>query len=538
LKFLNRRRITLLLAILILCVAAAIGAIVAYLNSPSFNEQARQYVAREIERRTGTTVQLKTLTWSVWHQRFRLDELTLRGLEPGEDAPLAHFKRVDVGLNIRTLFEKKIDLFELTLTDPEFHVLVKRDGTTNIPTATAQVPGKPLSFETSIQNFNIIGGSALLNESRININFSARNLASVLNYQASRQVLQTHLRYDGILDRVSEDKRSIPYTIAADMDYTRGTLITHRIVVTSGGSEVKLQGRVNDVLSRNISGRLEYAGNVQVPFLNYFYTKEQFRGKADVAGFLEFSAGRFLTEGNAIADAVECEGWRATKVNGQYSYKYPEKRLSFRRMKTGFAGGAVTGDAVVENLPGPSRVVLNLNYRDMDAAELVRAYPWDPKYRIFSRIAGTLNGWFEGKFVRFELGGHAELTSYAGPPSSEVVALPLDGSTDYRLEPQQARIANADVRLYSTSAKGEGLIHATMSDLKLSMTSLNLLLFIPMPMGAGRLMDGSQDKLGSRCSMANSCFRTTSFANGRSKTLPAVHVWRPPASTSHYEMCA
>ena len=36
-------------------------------------------------------------------------------------------------------------------------------------------------------------------------------------------------------------------------------------------------------------------------------------GKADVAGFLEFSSGYFFTQGNAVTDAVDFEGWRATK---------------------------------------------------------------------------------------------------------------------------------------------------------------------------------------------------------------------------------
>jgi translocation and assembly module TamB len=474
LRFLNRRRILLLFGVLTLIAAALVGGLIVYVSSLAFNARARQYIVREIERRTGATVTLQGLDWSFWHERFRLNDLTLHGLEPAGEAPLAYFKRIDIGLNFRTLIKKKIDLFELTFSEPEFHILVTPDGRTNFPSAESKSGTKPFNFEISIKNFNLIGGSALLNERRIDLNFSSRNIAAILNYKGSQQVLETQLRYDGVLDRSGDGMPSIPYTLAADLDYTRATVLAHEIVVTSGPSAVKLQGRINQVLSRDISGRLAYTGNVQVPFLNYFFTKERFGGKADVAGFLEFSSSYLLTQGNTTAGAVDFEGWHATRLSGEYAYRYPDKRLSFRKMNTGLLGGSVSGEVVVENLPGPSRASLNVNYARIDAAALARAYPWDRKYRIFSSLTGRLNGWFEGKLARFEFGGHADLNSYAPPSASDTIALPLDGSIDYQLRPGQASVANADVRLYSTSVKAEGLIDPLMSNMKVQMVSSNL----------------------------------------------------------------
>ena len=453
---------------------ALVGAIVVYLNSPAFKNRVHQYVVHEIERRTGAAVTLKNLEWSFWHRRFWLDDLTLRGLEPAEEVPLAHFRRIDVGVNLQMLAEKKIDLFELTFSGPEFHIIVGPDGRTNIPSPPSQPGRNPFGLEISINNFNFIGGVALVNERRINLNFSTQNVAAVLNYNRAREVLESRIRYDGILDRSSQGHRSIPYTLAAEADYTRATLVAHKIAITSGPTAIRLQGRINQVLSRNISGKLEYTGNVQVPFLSYFFPAETFGGKADVAGFIEFSSDHLLTQGRTSAVAVDFNGWHAGQTEGEYAYGYPEKRLSVHNMKTTVAGGSVSGDLVVENLPGPSRTILDLRYEQIDSAALVRVYPWDPKYRVFSNLKGALNGWFEGRLARFEFGGHADLASYTPPVAAGVVPLPLDGSTDYQLSPGQARVANADLRLFSTSAKAEGLIHPTMSDLKLNAASSNL----------------------------------------------------------------
>src|SRR5207249_3732919 len=149
------------------------------------------------------------------------------------------------------------------------------------------------------------------------------SVAAVLNYHGPLEALETHIRYDGILDRSSQGQRSIPYTVAADADYTSATLVAHKIAIASGLTALRLQGRINQLLSRNISGKLEYSGNVQVPFLSYFFPAETFGGKADVAGFIEFSSDHLSTQGRTSAVAVDFNGWHPGQTEGEYAYGYP-----------------------------------------------------------------------------------------------------------------------------------------------------------------------------------------------------------------------
>ena len=318
-----------------------------YINSAAFEEQARRRIISEIEKQTGASVELKTFKWNLWNQKFRLEELTLHGLEPPEENPLAHIDRIDIGLNLRTLVEKRLDLFELTVIRPAINVIVDRDGHTNIPAPRSQGERTPQTFQVSIENLNVVDGAAILNEQRIDLEFSLTNLQSMMSYHSAREVLETHFSYDGIFDRSPELRPSIPYTLSADMDYTRDTLVAHQIVVDAGKSQVKLQGKINNIVSKGIAGKLEYTGNVEVAMLNYFFRKEQFAGTAGVAGFLEFSPGYFFTRGNAGSDAVDFQGWHATKLAGEYSYHYPDRRLSFRNFKTTLIDGAVTGNVVL-----------------------------------------------------------------------------------------------------------------------------------------------------------------------------------------------
>jgi len=476
---LNSRFIVRAIGIVTILIALAIAAVTAYFKSPAFDARARRYIVQELENRTGARVTLGNLDWSFWQRRIRLEDLTLHGLEPDGHPPLAHFGRIDIGLNIRTLLERKIDLYELAIFQPEFHILVGPDGKTNFPTPQTSSPGQPSGFQISIQNFNVLQGSAIINERRLDIDLSLTNLAALLNYHPTREVLEAHLRFDGVLDRSPDLRLPIPYTLSADLDYTRATIIAQRLNIVSGKSEMKLQGKISQILSSDFSGKLDYIGTLQVRFLNYFFETEKFAGQAAAAGFLEFSNGKFSTQGHAISEAIDYDEWHTTNITTDYAYRYPDRRMTFSKLKSSFVGGSVIGDAAVENLPGTPRVVVNLNYADIDAAGLARAYPWDPRYRIFSKASGTLDGWFEGKLSRYDFSGHVDLKSYppnpvTNPPNASLVALPLDGSTDYQLSPDEAHVTNANGQFRSTTLKADGVIRDSTSELAIDVTSPDL----------------------------------------------------------------
>ena len=472
LRFLSKHRIKVFAGITALLLLVLLGGLVVYINSDGFREQARLYIVRTLEERTGGQVVLDRFTWNLWQQRFRLEGLTIRGLEPATDPPLAHIESIDVGLNFRSLIRRRLDLFLLTITRPEFRVLIDSEGKTNLPTPAQGVGGGDFNLQLSIDDFKIIQGQAAINERRINIDFGIANLESALNYSDATQVLKSQLQYQGSLAR--SDSPTIPYNLTADLSYTRGTILAERVEVQSGGSLVKLQGRINDVLTSNILGRLEYTGTLEVPFLNYFFVDDTFAGTADVAGLLEFSRGYFFTRGTTVADRVAFEGWQAANVRSEYTYQYPDRRLALRELRAQIVGGSASGSVMVESLPGQSRVLFDLAYQNVDAAAIARAYPWDPKYRIYSRMNGTLDGWFEGKFDRFRFTGGANLTAYAPTPTPGVVALPLEGSTMYDVQPGQVTVSNADVRFFSTSIRADGSIDARATDLRVMMTSSDL----------------------------------------------------------------
>ena len=59
--------------------------------------------------------------------------ITIRGSEPKSRPPLVQADQLMVRLKIVSLLRKKVDLNEIILRHPVVNLLVKKDGTTNLP---------------------------------------------------------------------------------------------------------------------------------------------------------------------------------------------------------------------------------------------------------------------------------------------------------------------------------------------------------------------------------------------------------------------
>jgi translocation and assembly module TamB len=472
LKFFNKKTLLLVFGFAVLLVIGVAGGALIYISSPAFKEKARLYAVAELERDTGGRVTLGRLYWNLWTRRVSILDLTIHGMEPADAAPLAHIESIEAGVSFRSLLKQKIDLFELTVTRPEFHVTIDSAGNTNLPNPPPRDYSGLSNYQLNIENFTVAQGMAFVNERQIQLDFILRDLASDLSYHSVNRILTAHLSYNGVLQRPGSV--AIPYGLAADFDYTRGTLLAKHIVVSSAKSQLQLQGRINDVLTSRIAGQLSYSGNAALTFLNYLFPREKFAGEAALAGALEFSKASFSTHGSAKSAGIGFEAWNVSAVSSAYDYRYPERRLVLDNVSADAFGGSAQGKITVDALPGPSRLSLNLAYKDIDGSALARLVPLDPMYRLESRISGSLQGWFEGRMDRFEFAGDAALTAAVQKDEAGIIALPVDGSLGFALKPGHAQINNGNFHFLSTSLQADGPLDTNNLTLRVHLDSSNL----------------------------------------------------------------
>ena len=132
-RFFSRRNLLIATVVLFLISVSGTAIVYLYLNSPAFNERVRQSIVRGIEDKTGATVSLAKVRWDLQMGRLVLEDLTIRGIEPQTEPPLAHIESITAGLNLRSLLKRRLDLFELQVLRPHMRILVSPDGRTNLP---------------------------------------------------------------------------------------------------------------------------------------------------------------------------------------------------------------------------------------------------------------------------------------------------------------------------------------------------------------------------------------------------------------------
>src|SRR5664279_2279879 len=75
-------------------------AIAWFLSSPAFEEIVRGRVIAQIQKATGGKVELQSLRWNVKRLEIEANGLTIRGIEPAGDVPLAHADRLYIRLRV------------------------------------------------------------------------------------------------------------------------------------------------------------------------------------------------------------------------------------------------------------------------------------------------------------------------------------------------------------------------------------------------------------------------------------------------------
>ena len=218
-----------------------------FLQSPTFHEIVRERVITELEKITGGTVELKSLTWNVSRLEIEAKGITIHGLEPAGEEPLAHADRLYIRLHVVSLLSYDVDLKQLTLEEPLVHVIVKPDGSTNVPAPKVKGGGDPLQelFNLAIGRAEVRDGTLIVNQERIPLDFKANDIGLVMAYQLleSRYDATLHV---GKLDVRPPEMRDIPATADAEFSVWRNRLQVRLLKLVSEKSSLELSGTVND----------------------------------------------------------------------------------------------------------------------------------------------------------------------------------------------------------------------------------------------------------------------------------------------------
>jgi translocation and assembly module TamB len=184
------RRISVTSAILLVVLVCSAVALYYWASSASFEEAIRQRAIAEIENATGGRVEVGAFRWDLLHLRAEFDGLTIHGLEAATEAPYAHVEKLRFQVAILGLFTSGVSthiiLREAEIVEPQFHLIVYPDGTTNQPHPHHPVtPNKPVMdtlFDAQIGKLWIEHGTAQIANHSFPLDLEARDANLLLSW--------------------------------------------------------------------------------------------------------------------------------------------------------------------------------------------------------------------------------------------------------------------------------------------------------------------------------------------------------------------
>ena len=322
-----------------------------FLQSPAFREMVRDRVVLELEKATGGEVEMQSLTWNVSKLEVEAKGITVRGLEPPTDIPLVHIDRLYARVHIVSFFERNIDLQQLTLEQPVIHVIVKPDGTTNVPKPKVKSGGDPLQqlFDLAIGKAEVHNGALLVNEQKIPLDFKAYDLGMVMAYQ------MLDVRYDatlqvGKMDGQFADLRDIPASATAEFSLWHNRAQLRSLKMTSQKSSLELSGTVDDFHQPKI--KLDYAATIDLNQAgDIARVRELQGGGANLTGSGTFAADNFSTSGKVNLRDVDFrqEGLAVRNANAGAEFTVDPERIVLKKIDARFLRGTLTGSAEVKH---------------------------------------------------------------------------------------------------------------------------------------------------------------------------------------------
>lgn len=501
----NVRRRMVVQAIIGLLILALFVAAAWYLTSPQFHRYVRARVVARLEQSTGGRVDIASMQWNLSKLQIDVSGLTIHGLEPAGQLPLAHADRVHIRLKITSLLQKEIGMRYLEIDRPVFNLIVYPDGSTNVPMPkTGQqrsiTPVQQL-FRLAINQAVIRDGEVVVNNRRMPLDLTARDVQGTLSYAISAKRYDGSLNVGHIATRYSD---FLPAEAAANVEFSLSPNQAHvtKSRITSGASYVEASGWVRDFAHPEIDLdyrahlNAEQAGRIaRVPALRGGLI--ELTGKGSYAGSTYSSSGRVK-----IADLnYSVTGAKLPMMSGEGDFSLSSEDLRISNLLAQVGGGSIRGGISVHNWSTPDlrgRVAARRGERPRSAIQTGEAHfqiehlPVTTVADAFStrslplsrlRLAGASNGVVDARWRGQPSNADVNVRFAITPPTTSAPGtLPVTGTivATANLARRSAQVQELRLTTPSVTVNASGGLGAVAENLHLALSVKDLRDIEPM----------------------------------------------------------
>src|ERR1019366_4878334 len=216
------------------------------------------------------------------------------------DVPLAHVERLYMRMHVVSLLNTKIDLSQLTLEQPVIHIVVKPDGSTNVPEPQVKTSGDPIQplFDLAIGKVELRNGALLLNEQKLPLDFKANDVGITMDYQRLQRRYDSTLHV-GKMEAQYQDYRDVAATADAEFSLSQNRIEVRSLKLSSQKSSVELSGTIDDFQHPRL--QLNYVGTIDLAQACAIARVYNLRGGGlNITGSGDFSPDNFTASGKLV----------------------------------------------------------------------------------------------------------------------------------------------------------------------------------------------------------------------------------------------
>ncbi len=443
----------------------AILSLIGFFGSGSGNPILRRWIVHGLEKGTGGRVELQAISIHWLSLRGTLKGLVIHGSEPAGARPLFSAAEVQAGFQLDSFWGRKVSLSELVVKEPEVHIRVGKDGSTNVPTPPrAGSSTKSLReslFDLRVRRVKIENGWILYNEVKTPLVVEGGDLRLALDAGGS---LENPL-YLGNLDwqgmRFSAGKAvPPPSNLSAKFTVWHGGFTLEQGVWSAGRSHIDAQAEMSSFTNPKWSFR--YRGWVELQDIREtFRSPETPTGHVDLRGEGTFANGQYKGAGSYAGRDVHLSYtiFHAAGLTSRGSYDINNDGLVVPDFLAGGFGGSVKGKVTLRF--AGVRFRADTHIQGMHLAEVFPAieHPGFPINELeWDALLGgdTVETW-SNAFQHFELGGKMEWEPVDVPAAGH---LPITASwqISYRYDPGVFAISSGEFETPSSRGTITGIL--------------------------------------------------------------------------------
>src|SRR5215467_935312 len=447
----------------VLALLAILG-VVLFFGSGAGNPLLQRALISRLEKATGGKVELRAMSIRWLAMRLTISGLVIHGNESPGTEPLFTADQVQTALRIASFWRRRISLDELVIQQPHVHILVGKNGATNVPSPSRPATNLHWSdtlFELRVRRLLFANGWILYNEVRTPLTLHGGDL----QFSLAATGPPDHPLYVGNLEWQTVEfssKRYLPVPVGLSAKFTlsREGFTLEQGVFLAGHSRLDAQAEMKSFVhpewNFRYRGWLEL-GDIRETLRDTFVPF----GHIDLRGEGQFGQGRYKGNGSYSAQGVALtfEDFHCGGLTSRGSYRFDNAGFEIPDFLAGAFDGRVTGRITASLDSWQFRAITHVE--GVKLAPVLpciehRDFPIDELHWDALVSADTVETWTRN-FKHFEIAGKS---TWDNPSQLAERHQPIRGSWQFRylFDPDKLFITAGEFQTPSSNATLEGLL--------------------------------------------------------------------------------